>query len=114
MLSSVLFATKVLQIKGYIMVSNKKNYDANFKAKVALESIRNEKVSAEICSEYKIPSTNLYEWRDKALNNLYKVFVPENEYMKREKALEEKIECLHKIIGEITIENNFLKKKLQI
>ena len=40
-------------------MGNKKTYDAGFKAKVALDAIRNQKGTAELCSEYKIPATNL-------------------------------------------------------
>ena len=90
----------------------KKNYEPEFKAKVALEAIRNQKGSAEICSKYRIPATNLYEWRDKAVGSLHQIFVPESEYNKRQRLVAQEIEGLHKIIGEITIENNFLKKKL--
>ncbi len=61
----------------------KKNYEAEFKAKIAIEAIKSKKGTAEICSEYKIPVTNLYEWRDKALSNLYQVFIPESEYIKK-------------------------------
>jgi transposase-like protein len=45
----------------------KKRYEPNFKARVALECIKNIKSTIEICSEYKIPATNLYEWRDRLL-----------------------------------------------
>lgn len=93
-------------------MGTKKNYEPEFKAKVALEAIKDQKGTAEICSEYKIPATNLYEWRDKAVGNLHKIFVPESEYQKKQKVMQQEMETLHKIIGEITIENNFLKKKL--
>ncbi len=43
----------------------KKNYAATFKAEVAIAAIKGYKGNAEICSEYKIPSTNLQQWRDK-------------------------------------------------
>jgi hypothetical protein len=36
--------------------------------------------------------------------------VPVNEKMKEVRILKTEIEQLHKIIGEITVENNFLKK----
>lgn len=91
----------------------KKNYAPEFKAKVAIEAIRGEKGTAEICSEYNIPTTNLHQWKDKALESMHQVFIPESEHIKKQKLIEEQIEHLHKIIGEITIENNFLKKKLQ-
>lgn len=61
---------------------------------------------------FKIPSTNLHEWKNKAIENLHQVFIPENEHLKRQKNADEQISALHKLIGEITIENNFLKKKI--
>ena len=91
----------------------KKNYTAEFKAQVAIAAIKGEKGVAEICSEFNIPSTNLGEWKNKAIENLHQVFMPENEHLKRQRSIEEQINSLHKIIGEMTIENNFLKKKLQ-
>lgn len=92
----------------------KKSYAPEFKAKIAIEAIRGEKGSAEICSQYNIPSTNLHQWKDKAIESLHQVFIPESEYMRRQKIIKDQIEQLHKIIGEITIENNYLKKKLQM
>ena len=47
---------------------------------------------------------------DKALKNLHQVFVPESESLKKQRLALEEIEKLQKIIGEITVENCFLKK----
>ena len=44
-----------------------KKYEPELKAKIALEATKNQKSTAEICSEYKIPSTNLYDWSDRVL-----------------------------------------------
>jgi len=68
--------------------------------------------TAEMCSEFNIPSTNLVDWKNKAIENLHQVFIPENEHIKKKKNAQEQINSLHKIIGEMAIENNFLKKKL--
>lgn len=95
-------------------MTKRKTYDPEFKARVALDAIKNVKGTAEICSEYKVPATNLYEWRDKALNDLHQVFIPESEYIKRQKIAESEIEKLQRLIGEITIENSYLKKKLKM
>lgn len=90
----------------------KKNYEATFKAKIALEAIKSQKTTAEIYTEYKIPATNLYEWRDKAMKDLSHIFIPESEYAKKQRLMQQEMEGLHKIIGELTIDNNYLKKKL--
>ena len=94
-------------------MGTKKSYTAEFKAAVAIAAIKGEKGTAEICSEFRIPSTNLQEWKNKAIENLHRVFISENEHLRKQKNADEQISSLHKIIGEITIENNFLKKKLQ-
>jgi transposase len=93
-------------------MSKKKSYEPNFKAKVALECIKNTKSIAEICSEYKIPATNLHEWRDKLLSKSVELFAPESENNKHIKSLKQDIDRLHGIIGELTVENSFMKKKL--
>ncbi len=89
-----------------------KNYDAGFKAKVAIEALKGDKSNVELCAEYKIPNTNLYDWKDKLLKEAKNVFIPESEQNKQRKLLEEEVTKLHKVIGEITVENNYLKKKL--
>lgn len=90
----------------------KKNYEASFKAKIAIEGIKNIKSSAEICSEHKIPLTNLYDWRDRLISRSEELFISENEHTKKQKSFEAEIDRLHKIIGELTVENSFMKKKL--
>jgi transposase len=92
----------------------KKNYEPELKAKAAIEAIKNCKTTTEICAEFKIPSTSLYDWRDKVLSNAKNIFIPENEFVKQQRLLKQEISDLHKILGEITVENNYLKKKLSI
>jgi transposase len=93
-------------------VSKKKCYEPHFKAKLALECIRNAKSIIEISSEYKVPATNLHEWRDKLLTKSVELFVSDSENTKHIKSLKQDIERLHGIIGELTVENSFMKKKL--
>lgn len=95
-------------------MGTKKQYDANLKAKVALEFIMAKKSVVELSAEHKVPQTNLHDWRAKLLDNAKEIFIPESEKNKQVKLLEQQISSLHKIIGEITVENNFLKKKLKI
>ncbi len=64
-----------------------KKYEPELKAKIALEAIKNQKSTAEICSEYKIPSTNLYDWRDRVLARLKDLFVEESESARKQRIL---------------------------
>lgn len=92
----------------------KKQYDADLKAKLALEFITGIKSAVELSAEYKIPQTNLHDWKAKLLDNAKEVFIPEHQRNKKVRLLEQEISDLHKIIGEITVENNFFKKKLKL
>ena len=89
-----------------------KKYDPNFKADIALSAIRPQKSLLELASAHSISKTLVAEWRDKLLADASSLFLPEHEKNKKLKSFVHEIEVLHKIIGEITIENNFLKKKL--
>lgn len=89
-----------------------KSYDAKLKAQVALELIKGEKELIEIASEYNLPKSTILEWKLKLEKEAQALFVPHHEKEKQVKKLKDTIADLHKLIGEITIENNFLKKKL--
>ena len=90
------------------------NYDHNVKAKLALELISGKKSLVELSSEYKIPQTSIHNWKEKLTEFASELFLPECEKNKELKAKDAEISNLHKIIGEISVENNFLKKKLKI
>ena len=47
------------------MSSKKKQYGAQFKAKVALEAIRGEKTVSELASQYEIHPTMINGWKRK-------------------------------------------------
>ena len=89
----------------------KKKYDAKFKSSIAIEAIKNKKSFTELAAENKIPKSNIKEWQDKLLNNASSLFSGDSELNKRAKDLEKEIENLHNIIGKITVEHNYLKKK---
>jgi transposase-like protein len=99
--------------KDKIMVT-KKQYDAKFKAKLALELIREKKSVIEIGTEYKVPQANLHVWKNKLIESAVEIFLPEAEKNKILRLKEQEVSLLHKIIGEITVENNFFKKKLKL
>jgi transposase-like protein len=49
------------------MSNKKKQYGAQFKAKVALEAIRGEKTVSELASQYEIHPTMINGWKRKIL-----------------------------------------------
>ena len=89
-----------------------KGYDAKLKAKVALEVLKNDKDILEICKNHNIPKTNAIDWKNKLIEEAVTIFVPPSEKEKIVRVFKQEIKTLQTIIGEITVENSFLKKKL--
>ncbi len=52
----------------------RKRYDAQFKARVALEAIRGDRTLAEIASTYQVHPNQITKWRRQVLEELPKVF----------------------------------------
>lgn len=90
-----------------------KSYDPRFKAEVALEAIVGQKEMIELSAKHNISKTTINEWKEKLIQDAVDIFIPAHEKQKQLKNLKDIIEDLHKIIGEVTIENSFLKKKLK-
>lgn len=85
----------------------KKAHSAEFKFKVAIEAIRGEKTTAELCQQYGIVSSQLFKWKKELLSNGQEIF--RNGRLIKEQGQAE-IEQLHATIGRLTVENGFLAK----
>jgi len=81
-----------------------KTFSKEFKFKVAMEAIKGDLTIAEIISKYQVSKTAIHEWKKQVLENGSSIFG-----QKKEVSPEKKVEQLHKIIGQLTVENNFLQ-----
>jgi transposase len=90
----------------------RKKFEPALKARVALEALKGEKTTAQISSEYGVHATQVTQWKQELIQRSAELFAKSNNSMARQN--EELADKLHKVIGEITMENNWLKKKLQI
>ncbi|MDI6808365.1 MAG: transposase, partial [Candidatus Eisenbacteria bacterium] len=52
----------------------KRNHDAAFKAKVALEAVKGEKTIAQIASEYGVHPNQIGQWKKRVLEDLPSIF----------------------------------------
>ena len=87
-----------------------KTYDKKFKSKVALEAIKEEKTLAEISSKYGVPAKRISIWEKDALSYLSEAF--ENKSKSKKKDYDEITrDDLLKEIGQLKVDNEFLKKK---
>ena len=91
--------------------NHRKVYDGVFKARVVLEALQGDKTLAEIASTYEIHSVQIIAWKKKALE-LLPIFLTRKNEKTSDKEQEELVEELYKQIGELKVENEFLKKNL--
>lgn len=87
----------------------RKNHDAAFKAKVALEAIKGEKTIAQIASEYGVHPNQIGQWRKRLLKELPGVFSSKGK--QEEKDRSELESELYRQIGQLKVELDWLKKK---
>jgi transposase-like protein len=91
------------------MTDHRKRYDGTFKAKVVLESLRDQKTIAELASEYGVHPNQITRWRKDAIEELPGLF--SSKRAKKEKVYEEEREELLKQIGQLKVELDRVKKK---
>jgi transposase len=91
------------------MANVRKNHTTEFKTKVAVEAIRQQKTVNELTTEYGVHATQINLWKKQAL-----AVIPEAFSGKKEKARDNRqqdIDELHRQIGQLIAERDWLKKK---
>jgi len=89
----------------------KRNHDAAFKARVALEAVKGEKTIAEIASEYGVHPNQIGQWKKRVLEELPSIFSDRRRKDEKEDAAE--ADELYRQIGQLKVELDWLKKKSQ-
>jgi len=90
----------------------RKKFEPGFKARVALEAVKGEKTLAQLSSEYGVAGNVISRWKQELIAGAAKIFAGNNG--RPDTFPEEQIEKLYKSIGELKVENDWLKKKLQL
>jgi transposase len=91
------------------MKGKRTKHSPAFKAKVALEAVREQSTIAELSRRYKVHANQVYQWKRQLLENLERAFETEN--VSGADAAERESELLQKI-GELTVERDFLSRGL--
>ncbi len=92
------------------MTKKRQYHNAEFKAKVALEAVKGEKTTSQICSKFKVDASQVTRWKKELLENSSTIF-----NKKKDSELEAKndeINTLYKQVGKLTVQNEFLREKL--
>jgi transposase len=94
-------------------MAKRKKQDSAEKAKVALEAIKEEIAINEIASKYELHPAQVRLWKKEFLENAELIFKNKKEETKHLRELETEKNDLEGLIGQQTIEINFLKKNLK-
>lgn len=86
---------------------SRRKFTASFKAKVAVEALKNQKTLAELSSQFEVSSVMISKWKSEFLENMAMVFERDS-VKKNEESID--VEKLYAQIGQLKVENDFLKK----
>ena len=93
------------------MSKKRRAFSADFKAKVALEALREQEPLNQIAARYDVLPTQVSQWKNQLLDSASGSFGRKGE---REKLLEEHTEKesrLYQKIGQLEVELDWMKKK---
>ena len=98
------------------MSKKRTNYSSAFKTKLVLELLQNESTLAEIASKHNILPQNLVNWKKTFLANAEIAMEPSKavkEYKEELIKSQEQNERLTALVGKVTVEKEWLAKKLK-
>ncbi len=91
------------------MANVRKNHTAAFKTKVAIEAIRQQKTVNELTTEYGVHATQINLWKKQALAVIAEAFTGKKNKLQDNR--QQDIDELHRQIGQLIAERDWLKKK---
>ena len=89
----------------------RKSHDKAFKAKVALDALKEESTIQELARKYDIHPNQISQWKRQLVESAPELFERANRKSDETREAERREEMLLKAVGEMKIENDFLKKK---
>jgi transposase len=84
-----------------------RNFSVEFKRQVVEELLSGISRPAQLCRRYNISSSVLYNWKMQYSRGKF------NNEPTQEAALQDRVEKLERLVGRLTLENEFLKRGLQ-
>ena len=88
---------------------SRKKFSSEFKAKVAIEAVKEQKTIAELAIQYEIHPTQIQQWKKLFTDNAQLVFADTKSTSAKDTDQESR---LYEQIGKLQVQNEWLKKKL--
>ena len=86
------------------MAGIRKNHSDAFKFKVAAATIKGDRTIEDLCQEFGVAASQIYAWKKHLMENGEKVFADK----RRKENQKETVDKLHKVIGQLALERDFL------
>lgn len=93
------------------MKAKRRRHDSIFKARVALEAMKETKTIQQIAKENDLHPVQISEWKKTMLERMSLVF--ESTGVKNQPDFDQERQSLHSKIGELTVQLDFLQKKFK-
>lgn len=90
----------------------RKKFTSKFKTKVVLEALKEQQTVKELSQKYELAPQQINLWKREFLSSAEQVFSSGKKHKDKKTEAQEKEERLLKTIGELKVENDFLKKVL--
>lgn len=91
------------------MKRKRREFSSKFKAKGALEAIKERQTLSELAEKYELHPNQITTWKKEFLNNAEEVFAKKTS---KKNDTERELAKLYQKIGQLEIEKDFLKKSL--
>lgn len=93
------------------MSNKRKQYNPQFKAKVALDAVRGEKTVPELASQYSLHPTVINNWKRQLLESASGLFEDGKKRSGQSASQDAQIAELYRQIGQLKVERDFLEKR---
>ena len=91
------------------MSKKRAQYSIEFKAKIALAAIRGEETAPQLAARYLIHPTQINSWKRHLIEKASDLFGKNNDANTKSS---HSVDDLHRVIGQLTVERDFLARKL--